>query len=189
MGGTIEPTIGRATVALCVATLLLWAVVAHCAVLIPMDLTQTDHLKSYGVAYWALEKGYRVEWLLNYRSGSFLVLDGFEDVRSECRYRGVSWEEPDGSALAQIYAQIEDENMEVVLLEKAPAIALYAPDNIQPWDDAVMLALEYAEIPYTVVWDAEVQAGALEDYDGQFRHSTGRRGCRHSRHAVRRRPA
>jgi hypothetical protein len=148
-----------------------------------MDLTQTDHLKSYGVAYWALEKGYRVEWLLNYRSGSFLILDGLEDVRSECRYRGVAWEEPDGSTLAQIYARIEAENMEVVLLEKAPAVALYAPDNIQPWDDAVMLALEYAEIPYTVIWDAEVQAGGLETYDWVHLHHedfTGQYGKFHA---------
>jgi hypothetical protein len=148
-----------------------------------MDLTQTDHLKAYGVAYWALEKGYRVEWLLNYRSGSFLILDGLEDVRSECRYRGVAWEEPDGSTLAQIYARIEAENMEVVLLEKAPAVALYAPDNIQPWDDAVMLALEYAEIPYTVIWDAEVQAGGLETYDWVHLHHedfTGQYGKFHA---------
>ena len=156
---------------------------ARAAVLIPMDLTQTDHLRSYGIAYWALEKGYRVEWLLNYRSGSFLILDGLEDVRSECRYRGVSWEEPDGAGLAGIYRTIEEENMEVVVLEKAPAIALYAPDNIQPWDDAVMLALEYAEIPYTVVWDKEVLAGELERFDWLHLHHedfTGQYGKFHA---------
>jgi hypothetical protein len=148
-----------------------------------MDLTQTDHLKSYGVAYWALEKGYRVEWLLNYRSGSFLILDGLGDVRSECRYRGVAWEEPDGATLAQIYRQIEEENMELVLLEKAPAVALYAPDNTQPWDDAVMLALEYAEIPYTIIWDKEVQSGELETYDWLHLHHedfTGQYGKFHA---------
>jgi len=169
--------------ALCAVTLLLSCATVHAAALIPMDLTQTDHLKSYGVAYWALEKGYRVEWLLNYRSGSFLILDGLDDVRSECRYRGVTWEEPDGATLAQIYRQIEEENMELVLLEQAPAIALYAPDNIQPWDDAVMLALEYAEIPYTVIWDAEVQAGGLETYDWLHLHHedfTGQYGKFHA---------
>jgi hypothetical protein len=140
------------------------------AVLIPMDLTQTDHLKAYGVAYWALEKGYRVEWLLNYRSGSFLVLDGGDDVAEECGYRGVAWEDPGGAEVAGIYRTIEEENMEVVLLEKAPAVALYAPDNVQPWDDAVMLALEYAEIPYTVVWDAEVLAGELTEFDWLHLH-------------------
>jgi hypothetical protein len=156
---------------------------ALAAVLVPMDLTQTDHLKSYGVAYWALEKGYRVEWLLNYRSGSFLVLDGLDDVAAECRYRGVAWEEPGGAELAGVYRQIEEENMEVVLLEKAPAVALYAPDNIQPWDDAVMLALDYAEIPYTVVWDAEVLAGELETYDWLHLHHedfTGQYGKFHA---------
>jgi len=169
--------------ALFVATFLLLSVAAHAVVLIPMDLTQTDHLKSYGVAYWALERGYRVEWLLNYRSGSFLIMDGLDDVRSECRYRGVAWEEPDGATLAQAYRQIEEENMEVVLLEKAPAVALYAPDNVQPWDDAVMLALEYAEIPYTVIWDAEVQAGGLEMYDWLHLHHedfTGQYGKFHA---------
>ncbi|MFH1689180.1 MAG: asparagine synthetase B [Candidatus Eisenbacteria bacterium] len=168
---------------LCAATLLLASAGAHGAAMIPMDLAQTDHLKSYGVAYWALERGYRVEWLLNYRSGSFLILDGLADVRSECRYRGVSWEEPDGAALARIYQQVEEENMEVVLLEKAPAIALYAPDNIQPWDDAVMLALEYAEIPYTIIWDADVQSGGLEAYDWLHLHHedfTGQYGKFHA---------
>lgn len=149
---------------------LLLTATSTAAVLIPMDLTQTDHLKAYGIAYWALERGYRAEWLLNYRAGSFLILDGANDVTAECRYRGVTWEEPGGAELADIYRTIEEENMEVVLLEKAPAIALYAPDNIQPWDDAVMLALEYAEIPYTVVWDREVQAGALETYDWLHLH-------------------
>jgi len=124
------------------------ALPASAAYLIPMDVAQTDHLKAYGVAYWALEKGYRVEWLLNYRAGSFLVLDGGEDVTDECTFRGVAWEETGGAPLAAVYATIEQENMEVVLLEKAPAVAVYAPDIVEPWDDAVMLALEYAEIPY-----------------------------------------
>jgi hypothetical protein len=158
------------SILLLVAAVLLAAAPAWSAILIPMDLSQTDHLKSYGVAYWALEKGYRVEWLLNYRGGSFMVLDGGDDVVAECRYRGVAWEEPGGADLAGIYKTIEEENMEVVLLEKAPAIALYAPDTIEPWDDAVMLALDYAEIPYTVVWDKEVLAGALEKYDWLHLH-------------------
>jgi hypothetical protein len=162
---------------------LLVAGPALAAILIPMDLTQTDHLKSYGVAYWALEKGYRVEWLLNYRGGSFIVLDGGDDVVAECRYRGVAWVEPGGADLAAAYQTIEEENMEVVLLEKAPAVALYAPDNIQPWDDAVLLALEYAEIPYTIVWDKEVLAGELEEYDWLHLHHedfTGQYGKFHA---------
>lgn len=146
------------------------AAAADGSVLMPMDLTQTDHLKAYGVAYWALEKGYRVEWLLNYRGGSFLVLDGGGDVVEECRFAGVLWEETGGARTASMYRTIEEENMEVVLLEKAPGIALYAPENTQPWDDAVMLALEYAEIPYTVVWDKEVQEGELVDFDWLHLH-------------------
>jgi hypothetical protein len=146
------------------------ATTAGASILIPMDLMQTDHLKSYGIAYWALEKGYRVEWLLNYRGGSFHVLDGGADVVAECRYRGVSWEEPGGADLTAMYKTIEEENMEVVLLEKAPAVAVYAPDTIEPWDDAVVLALEYAEIPYTRVWDKEVQAGALDKFDWLHLH-------------------
>jgi hypothetical protein len=156
---------------------------ARAARLIPMDLTQTDHLKAYGVAYWALEKGYRVEWLLNYRAGSFLVLDGGKDVTDECTFRGVLWEEIDGAPLAAAYATIEQENMEVVLLEKAPAVAVYAPDIAEPWDDAVMLALEYAEIPYTVVWDKEVLAGELSKYDWLHLHHedfTGQYGKFHA---------
>jgi hypothetical protein len=160
----------RASVLLFLVALALIAAGAHAATLIPMDLTQTDHLKAYGVAYWALEKGYRVEWLLNYRSGSFLVLDGGADVGAECRYYGVVYEEPGGGDLSGIYRTIEEENMEVVLLEKAPAIALYAPDNIQPWDDAVLLALEYAEIPYTIIWDRDVLTGELEKYDWLHLH-------------------
>ncbi len=159
------------------------ALTARAAYLIPMDLTQTDHLKAYGVAYWALEKGYRVEWLLNYRAGSFLVLDGGSDVTDECTFRGVLWEEIDGAPLAAMYSTIEQENMEVVLLEKAPAVAVYAPDIVEPWDDAVMLALEYAEIPYTVVWDKEVLAGELSKYDWLHLHHedfTGQYGKFHA---------
>ncbi len=173
----------RRTALVAAVTALLLASAAHSSILIPMDLTQTDHLRSYGVAYWALEKGYRVEWLLNYRGGSFMVLDGGPDVVEECRLRGVAWEEPSGGERAQIYQTIEEENMEVVLLEKAPAIALYAPDNIQPWDDAVMLALDYAEIPYTIVWDKEVQAGVLDNFDWLHLHHedfTGQYGKFHA---------
>jgi hypothetical protein len=157
--------------AVLLAASLALAGVAAASTLIPMDLTQTDHLKAYGVAYWALEKSYRVEWLLNYRGGSFHILDGGADVENECLYRGVLFERTGGAALQSIYSTIEEENMEVVLLEKAPAIALYAPDiNIQQWDDAVLLALDYAEIPYTVIWDKEVQSGELSNYDWVHLH-------------------
>ncbi|MBD3367082.1 MAG: asparagine synthetase B [Candidatus Eisenbacteria bacterium] len=150
--------------------LLLVAQVAAGTILVPMDLTQDDHLKAYGVAYWALEKGYRVEWLLNYRNGSFHILDGGPDVASECNFRGVAWEEIDGAQMTDMYAAIEEGNMEVVLLEKAPEVALYAPELEELWDDAVMLALEYAEIPYTVLWDEEVLSGELDRYDWLHLH-------------------
>jgi len=137
--------------------------------LIYMDLKQTDHLKAYGIAYWALERGLNVEWLLNYRGGSFLM-DQSPAIERECRIRGVAYANISGSQAAQIYATIEQENMDVVLLEKAPAIAVYVPRAKQAWDDAVRLALEYAEIPYTTLWDEEVLSGELEKYDWLHLH-------------------
>jgi len=136
--------------------------------LIPMDLKQTDHLKAYGVAYWALDHGVNVEWLLNYRGGSFMVEYNAE-IERECRVRGVAFSTVGGEA-AQIYADIEAGNMEVVLLEKAPEIGIYTPPNKQVWDDAVTLALTYAEIPYKTVWDEEVLRGDLEKYDWLHLH-------------------
>lgn len=138
-------------------------------ILIPMDLKQTDHLKAYGVAYWCLERGINVEWLLNYRGGSFMM-DYFPAIERELRLRGVSYETISGAQATQIYATIEDGNMDVVLLEKAPAIAVYSPPNKQVWDDAVTLALTYAEIPYTTLWDKEVLRGDLEKFDWLHLH-------------------
>lgn len=138
-------------------------------ILIPMDLKQTDHLKAYGVAYWTLERGINVEWLLNYRGGSFMM-DYYAEIERECRVRGVTINLISGSQIAQVYGEIESDNMEVVLLEKAPAIAIYTPANKQVWDDAVTLALEYAEIPYTKLWDEEVLSGELEKYDWLHLH-------------------
>ncbi|MCK4385139.1 MAG: asparagine synthetase B, partial [candidate division Zixibacteria bacterium] len=138
-------------------------------VLIRMDLSQPDHLKAYGVAYWALEQGHNVEWLLNYRGGSFMI-DFYEEIADESRLRGVAFKVIDLSQTASIYKEIEENNMEVVLLEKAPAIAIYTPPNKEPWDDAVTLALAYAEIPYTTLWDEEVLKGELEKYDWLHLH-------------------
>ena len=139
--------------------------------MIPMDLKQSDHLKSYGVAFWLLEKEGVVDWLLNYRGGSFLA-DYAEVLARECRIRGVSFETLDGSAAAALYAEVQrdDNNMDVVRLEKAPKIAVYVPPNFKPWDDAVTLALEYAEIPYTKIWDEEVLSGKLSEYDWLHLH-------------------
>jgi hypothetical protein len=129
-----------------------------------MDETQTDHLKAYGVCYHALDKGYKAEWLLNYRGGSFLI-DYASEIGDLCLLMGVSYERVESGQVADIYRQIEVENMERVELEKAPAIAVYSPPTNEPWDDAVTLALTYAEIKYDVVYDEELLSGVLEDYD------------------------
>ena len=140
-------------------------------VLIYMDLQQTDHLKAYGIAYWALTKGMDVDWLLNYRGGSFMI-DALDIVASECRIRGVAFLQLSAAEAAQIYSDVqrEDNNMDVVRLEKAPRIAVYVPPGFQPWDDAVTLALEYAEIKYDKLWDDEVMAGKLYEYDWLHLH-------------------
>lgn len=137
--------------------------------LVPMDLDQTDHLKAYGVAYAALERGYDVEWLLNYRGGSFLA-DAADALVREARLRNVRYEIVSNAATADIYAEIEDTNADRVKLEKPPKIAVYTPPNRQPWDDAVTLALTYAEIPYDTLWDEEVLTGKLADYDWVHLH-------------------
>lgn len=137
--------------------------------LVPMDLEQTDHLRAYGVAYRALLRGENVEWLLNYRGGSFLLED-VESNERECLLAGVVFQEAGGSVISQIYDTIEGENMEVVLLEKAPRICVYTPPSAQPWDDAVTMALDYAEIPFAKVFDKEVLDGALSEYDWLHLH-------------------
>ncbi len=137
--------------------------------LIPMDLKQNDHLKAYGIAYWVLQQHINVEWLLNYRGGSFLFTDTpvFEN---QCRLRGVSFETINGATVNQIYAEIESHNMDKILLEKAPKIAVYSPPGFQPWDDAVTLAMTYAEIKYDRIYDRKVLAGELNNYDWLHLH-------------------
>jgi hypothetical protein len=137
--------------------------------LVPMDLSQTDHLCAYGVAYRMLEAGVDVEWLLNFRGGSFLI-EYSRVAERECALKGVHWEVVPSSQVLQIYQLIEQNNMETVLLEKAPRIAVYIPDNFEPWDDAVTLALEYAGIPYVHVWDDDVLSGVLMKYDWLHLH-------------------
>ncbi|MCX6830733.1 MAG: asparagine synthetase B [candidate division Zixibacteria bacterium] len=132
--------------------------------LIYMDNEQNNHLKAYGVAFWCLKQQVPVEWLLNYRGGSFLMND-FEGLKNICVLRGVSYTNVGAADEGAIRQTIEDNNMESVLLEKAPNIAVYTPANKEPWDDAVTLALTYAEIEYKTVWDAEVLDGKLEEYD------------------------
>jgi hypothetical protein len=144
---------------------------AQAKLLLPMDLKQTDHLKAYGIAFWVLERNGTVDWLLNYRGGSFMV-DYSELIVRECRIRGVVSEPLSSAEASMVYADIQrdDNNMDVVRLEKVPKIAVYVPPNFKPWDDAVTLALEYAEIPYTKVWDEEVLSGKLADYDWLHLH-------------------
>ena len=134
--------------------------------LIPMDLAQTDHLKAYGIIYWALTEGNKSDWLLNYRGGSFMI-DNNDLIASECRIRGVFYETLDGASASRIYAEVQsqDNNMDVVKLEKAPRIAVYAPPGTLPWDDAVLLALDYAEVKHDIIWDEDVMTGKLENYD------------------------
>jgi len=137
--------------------------------LVPMDLDQKNHLRAYGHAFHTLQAGDKVNWLLNYRGGAFLM-DDTQRARLDARLLGVSFEtvgEVEVQAIRQIVAQ---ENMEEVLLEKPPRIAVYSPPNTQPWDDAVTLALTYAEVPYDVVYDPDVLSGRLGDYDWLHLH-------------------
>jgi hypothetical protein len=140
-------------------------------ILIPMDLTQTDHLKAYGLTYWVLENGQTADWLLNYRGGSFMT-DFTNKIAAECRIRGVFFEVIDGATAASIYAEVQSENvnMDLVRLEKPPKVAVYAPPGAQPWDDAVRLALDYAEIKHDIIWDEEVLSNKLQDYDWLHLH-------------------
>jgi hypothetical protein len=148
---------------------LLAAGPAGASILVPMDLTQTDHLKAYGLAYWVLARGETVEWLLNYRGGSFLLPDGAA-IENQGRAMGVRMEAASDGDVAGITAEIQGANMDIVKLEKAPRVAIYAPPGFEPWDDAVTLALQYAEIEYTTIYDQEVLAGDLEKYDWLHLH-------------------
>lgn len=141
-------------------------------ILIPMDeTTQQNHLKAYGITYWALEKQYKVSWLLNYRGGSFLLPDASE-IRKECQIRGVSFEPISDGETNSILAEISSpsQNMEAVVLERTPKIAVYTPKGKQPWDDAVTLVLTYAEIPFTPIYDEEVLSDKLILYDWLHLH-------------------
>ena len=139
--------------------------------LIPMDNTQRNHLKAYGITYWILQNDFEAQWLLNYRGGSFLI-EYNERIKQECDIRGVSYEIIPDARVNAILSQVshEDENMDIVKLEKAPRIAVYSPKDKLPWDDAVTLALTYAEIPYDVIYDEEIIRGELSKYDWLHLH-------------------
>jgi hypothetical protein len=141
-------------------------------ILLPMDeSTQQNHLKAYGITYWALDKQYKASWLLNYRGGSFLLPDASE-IRKECQIRGVSFEVLTDGEANQILDEISSpsQNMETVVLEKAPKVAVYSPPGKQPWDDAVTLVLTYAEIPFVRIYDEEVLSDQLLLYDWLHLH-------------------
>ncbi|MDD2382045.1 MAG: hypothetical protein WCY58_12570 [Mariniphaga sp.] len=139
--------------------------------LIPMDDTQRNHLKSYGIAYWVLQRDVEVKWLLNYRGGSFLM-QHHGDIENECVIRGVAFEtitDAQASAILNGIAQPEV-NQDAVSMNKAPKIAVYTPPNKLPWDDAVTMVLTYAEIEYDQIYDEEILNGELTNYDWLHLH-------------------
>jgi len=165
-------------IVLSLAVLLVQLPVEGARLLVPMDDSQADHLRAYGLAYYALDKqALNVDWLLNYRSGSFLM-DDLPALRDRAREVGVTIEPITEDQALTIFAKIEDENMERVLLEKAPKVGVYTPDFAEPWDDAVTLVLDYAQIPFEKFYDEEVLNGSIakldwihlhhEDFTGQF---------------------
>ncbi|MDC0463606.1 asparagine synthetase B [Flavobacteriaceae bacterium] len=132
---------------------------------------QKSHLKAYGITYWALNKQQDVKWLLNYRGGSFLI-PFVDSIEKECLIRGVSYELLSNQKVESILNEIKSpsKNMDAVILEKAPKIAVYSPNGNQPWDDAVTMVLTYAEIPYETIYDTEVLNDALLLYDWLHLH-------------------
>ncbi|HVX39659.1 MAG TPA: hypothetical protein VHB25_08800 [Gemmatimonadaceae bacterium] len=166
------PMLSRFARPLAAALLALVAVVGPLGaqrLLVPMDDAQSNHLKAYGLTYFAIKNGASAEWLLNYRGGSFLLADTPE-LRRRAGLDGITIEPIDDGKLADIRAEIASSNMESVPLEKAPKIAVYTPADAQPWDDAVTLALNYAGIPYTAIYDDEVEHGDLSKYDWLHLH-------------------
>ena len=153
------------------------AILAVCAtralaaqrLLVPMDDAQQNHLKAYGLAYNAIKAGASAEWILNYRGGSFLLADTPE-LRRQAGLMGISLEPMDNARVGQLRAEIAANNMEAVPLEKAPKVAVYTPSEALPWDDAVTLALKYAGIEYTPIYDDEVERGDLSKYDWLHLH-------------------
>ena len=142
------------------------------SILIPMDAnSQKNHLKSYGLTYWLLQNEIDVDWLLNYRGGSFMF-NLIEGIEKECIYRGISYELKSNDETQQILYTIAqpENNYDIIKLEKAPKIAVYSPKNKQPWDDAVTLVLKYAEIPYDIIYDEEINNNLLPLYDWLHLH-------------------
>jgi hypothetical protein len=150
---------------------LLSALVKASSILIYMDEGQKNHLKAYGIAYWSIKQQAEVNWLLNYRGGSFLI-KYVKSVEDECKIRGISYEIIADGKVSAMLNEINnpDVNMEMVKLEKTPKIAVYSPKSKLPWDDAVTLVLTYAEIPYDIIYDDEILKDKLSSYDWLHLH-------------------
>ena len=136
-------------------------------ILIPMDEdTQKDHLKAYGIAFWTLENDLTVDWLLNYRGGSFLI-ENQTEIEKECIVRGVSYEIITNAYKQQLQIELAnpESNTDIIKLEKAPKVAVYSPEGNLPWDDAVTMVLTYSEIPYDIIYDEEILSDMLPMYD------------------------
>ncbi len=153
------------------AFLILVKSVSASSILVPMDERQANHLKAYGVSFWVLENGVVMEWLLNYRGGSFLF-PHLQAIEEELIIRGVTYEVVADGQVNAIRTEISNPevNMEVVQLEKAPKIAVYTPSSALPWDDAVTMVLDYAEIPYDKIYDSAIVMGVLPKYDWLHLH-------------------
>lgn len=151
--------------------LLITSYVNAASLLIPMDDTQTNHLKAYGITYWVLQNNIEAQWLLNYRGGSFIIQYN-SDIETECVIRGVSYDVIADVQASLILQEIagEDVNMDALKLEKAPKMAVYSPKDKLPWDDAVTMVLTYAEIPYDIIYDKEIVNGDLKKYDWLHLH-------------------
>ncbi|MCK9205498.1 MAG: asparagine synthetase B [Salinivirgaceae bacterium] len=156
--------------------ILIWLLIFSFAgksssILIPMDESQSNHLKAYGITYWVLQNNLEARWLLNYRGGSFMM-DFHPEIESECVIRDVQYEIIADVQAQQILSDIasNDVNMDALKLEKAPKIAVYSPKDKLPWDDAVTLVLTYAEIPYDIIYDEEIVRGDLSKYDWLHLH-------------------
>jgi hypothetical protein len=151
--------------------LLVTSTIRAASLLMPMDEVQKNHLKAYGIAFWILKNDGEVDWLLNYRGGSFITKYD-KKLEDECKIRGVSYEVVADAQVTEIVTQVGDPsaNMDLVKLQKAPHIAVYSPKNKMPWDDAVTLVLKYAEIPFDLVYDEEVIRGDLPKYDWLHMH-------------------
>ncbi|MFT5232490.1 MAG: hypothetical protein ACI9UK_000513 [Candidatus Krumholzibacteriia bacterium] len=156
-------------IAILLVLLMSGSAFAKSYLLIPMDLDQRNHLRAYGVAFHTLQADEKVNWLLNYRGGSFLIEKNAR-VQLDARLLGVDFEIIEEPQVAAIREIVKQENMEEILLEKPPRIAVYSPPNKQPWDDAVTLALTYAEVPYELIYDPDVLSGKLADYDWLHLH-------------------